>query len=73
MLRNIRQHIVQGIIQVYPRVYLNSEYAPEYDTLFIYELVSLTTLGWAGVASSFVQYAGGAAARSAQRMLNHDP
>ena len=33
--------------------------------MFIYELVSLTTLGWAGVASSFVRYAGGAAASRA--------
>ncbi len=35
------------------------------ETMFIYELVSLTTLGWAGVASSFVRYTGGAAARRA--------
>ena len=35
------------------------------ETMFIYELVSLTTLGWAGVASSFARYTGGAAARRA--------
>ena len=30
------------------------------ETMFIYELVSLTTLGWAGVASSVDWHSGGA-------------
>ena len=34
--------------------------------MFIYELVSLTTLGWAGVASSSARYLGDAAARRAR-------